>query len=674
MLRQGRALTLAVVSIALLLTCLTALQDPGLLPARVRDLFHEELSGELAKEHVLAITRHHRVQASRGYRRAAEYVLDQLRAAGFGPEEAWIESFPSDGRRRYQTWQSPSGWDIASAELRMLEPREERLVGYPEIAMSVVTYSNPGEVTAELVWVGPGTREEDYAGKEVRGKFVLATGYGGAVHRKAVLEHGAAAVVCYLDDARATDHPDMLAYTGMWPRPEELEDTTFGFNLTNRQGEGLRRLLEAGRRVVLHGRVVGTGLEPFFLDVVVARIPGRERPEEEILLCAHLDHPKESANDNASGSAAILDLARSLRSLVDSGRLPRPRRSLRFLWVPEWNGTMAWVDAHPEAVGPRLGGGVLANLDLDMVGEDLEQLHSALVLTRPLDSTPSALGDLVAEMARMVDGLDVRTPRGGRSRFNWRATPYSGGSDHMMFLDRGVPAVMFSHSPDYTHHTSEDTPDKVDPVELERCELIAAATAWVLADTTPEQALELAGLVEARAAGRLGDAARRARRLAAAGQAFEAWNLLQHAREREVAAMAELLGYQGAPAVRAAVAGARARLEAQAAALLAELFPEAPARPWPDDPRVPERRTRGPLAFDLPERLLAGERLAWYRSPGFPLSGDLRFELVNLVDGRRSVAAIRDFLAAEFAPLPQAAVARYLEDLVAVGVLAWKGE
>jgi len=111
-----------------------------LLDTKTRDLLHEGLSGELAKEHVIAITRHHRIQGSRGYRDAAHYVLDKLRSYGFSEKDAYIESFKSDGKVKYQTWQSPSGWDITSAELRMIEPDTERIVGYPEIAMSVMTY------------------------------------------------------------------------------------------------------------------------------------------------------------------------------------------------------------------------------------------------------------------------------------------------------------------------------------------------------------------------------------------------------------------------------------------------------------------------------------------------------------------------------------------------------
>ena len=85
-----------------------------LLDSKTRDLLHEALSGELAKEHVVQITRHHRIQGSRGYRDAANYVLSELRHYGFSEKDAFIESFKSDGKQMYQTWQSPSGWDITS--------------------------------------------------------------------------------------------------------------------------------------------------------------------------------------------------------------------------------------------------------------------------------------------------------------------------------------------------------------------------------------------------------------------------------------------------------------------------------------------------------------------------------------------------------------------------------
>jgi aminopeptidase YwaD len=656
-----------------------------LLDAGRRNLLHEVLSGELAKEHVYQITRHHRVQGSRGYRRAGEYVLAQLRAYGYSEDDAWVESYPSDGRIVYQTWQSPSGWDIEWAELRMLEPSEERIVGYPEVAMSLITYSNPGDVTAELVWVGAGTRDSDYEGLDVRGKFVLATGYGGEVHRHAVIKYGAAAAVCYLDDNRAMEHPDMLAYTGMWPRSEELEHVTFGFNITNRQGERLRSLLEAGRRVVLRGQARGIGLESYFMDIVVAHIRGSERPEEELVIVGHLDHPKESANDNASGSGAMLDVARTLKQLIDEGRMPRPQRSLRFLWVPEWHGTMAYIDRHPEMVGPRLGGSYLASINLDMVGEHLELLHSRMYITRTPASIPSVLNDVVANMAAMVDRTNVRTPRGSHSVFNYRVGPYGGGSDHMMFIDRKIPGMMIGHS-DYAHHTSEDTPDKVDPVELERTELIAATAFLYLSDLSEPEALDLVYLVGANGAERLGAAARRARRLLLAAAEenpnrawFEALNTVGHAAEWERETVSSVLHFSGTPAVRAAVRAVQNRVCQQEEALVASLEREARAlgaeraeRGEAADARIPIRLTRGPLDFGLPASKLPEADAVWYSSSEFTLSGNACFELVNFIDGTYSVTQIRDAISAEYRPASIAVVARYLDDLARVGVVGWK--
>jgi len=670
----------------LLLPAAAFAQPPApLVDQKVVDLLHESLSGEMAKEYVIGITRHHRIQGSRGYRDAAKYVLGELRKAGFTEADASIESFKSDGRVAYQTWQSPSGWDISSAELRMVEPYDERIVGFPEIAMSVITYSNAGDATAELVWVGEGTSDDDYKGKDVKGKFVLATGYGGEVHRHAVLKHGAKAVVCYLADERAANHPDMLQYTGMWPKTAELEKTTFGFNITNRQGVKLKELLASGKKVVLHGWVKGTGLEPYEMDVVVAQIRGTDPSGEELVFSAHLDHPKESANDNASGSGAILDIARSFRELIAAGRLPRPKRSFRFLWVPEWNGTMAYVDAHPELAGPELGGKFLANMNMDMVGEHPELVHSKLILTRTPLSLPSCVNDVVENMAEAVDRLDVRTPRGSLSEFNYRVTAYSGGSDHMMMIDRKIPGVMFSHT-DYTHHTSEDTPDKVDPVELERCEIISAGTMWYLANLDEPQAADLARLSYANGLRRFGLELRRAAAMgapspSAAVDLGAAQNVIDYGYWDARQTVGSVLSFNAAAGTQALVGDLQSRLEGafRASSVAASaLYPrqgEAPLPPRDDvrgADRVPVRLTRGPLDFELPQSALSAEDAAWYATAAFTLTGDERFELVNFIDGRRTVREIRNAVSAYGHAVDVAVVYRYLDDLVKAKTLKWK--
>ena len=87
-------------------------------------MFHTELiqhtfSGAAAKEDVAAIIRHHRIQASPGYRAAAQYVLEELRYAGL---EAAIESYPASYRTSF--WQNASfeEWEAHSATLHLIEP------------------------------------------------------------------------------------------------------------------------------------------------------------------------------------------------------------------------------------------------------------------------------------------------------------------------------------------------------------------------------------------------------------------------------------------------------------------------------------------------------------------------------------------------------------------------
>jgi hypothetical protein len=385
----------------------------------------------------------------------------------------------------------------------------------------------------------------------------------------------------------------------------------------------------------------------------------------------------------------MMDMAITLKRLIDEGRLPQPRMTLRFLWVPEFYGMMAYVDAHPEMVGPALGGKTLGNINLDMVGENLEMIHTRMILTRTPASIPSVLNDVVENMAEMVTRMNIRTPRGSLSFPNIALTPYSGGSDHNIFIDRKIPGMMLGHSPDYTHHTSEDTPDKVDPVELERSEILAASAFWYLANLNEEEGVELAYLAGAKAAERLGEAAREGMRhlLAAPPQALNhAWseveNRIRHHSEWGQSAIRGILHFAHGARVADAVEMQIATLESQARMLSTAVADgarsqgaeggQAPPLPRPTDDRVPVRLTRGPLAGGLPANRLSEERAAWHASPQNPLRGSYAFELVNFIDGERTITAIRDALSAEFGPVPTQAVSRFVEDLVAADLAEWR--
>lgn len=688
-----RLITLLFSLLTLSYTSLLAQSSPNfLLDLETLSLLEGELSGEQAKEHVIAITRHHRISGSQGYTEAASYVLEQLQEFGFSPQEAWIESFTADGKIQYQTWTSPSGWNISSAELRMIKPKNELIIRYPEIAMSVITRSNSGEVRAELVDVGTGTSDEDYLEKDVSGKLVLATGDADSVHRLAVLKYGAAAIICYLDDVRTIEYPNMLQYAEIQPKSDELDHLTFGFNITSQQGHMLKKLLSSGKQVVLNAKVEGPGLEPGSLDVVVAIIPGGENPEQELLYTAHLDHPKESANDNASGSAAILDIARTFKNLINQGQLPRPRRTLRFLWVPELYGTMAYVDAHPELQGPTLGGNFLANLNLDMVGENLELLHSQMSITWPPVSISSALSDVVPVMAEYVDRLDTRSFHHSSSNFNYRIVPFSNDGDHMIFNDGmiRIPSMMMRHWPDYTRHTSEDTPDKVDPVELERSEIIAASTFWYLSNLSETQSLELVNLVASKAHGRLASEVRKAADhllKVPPDQLEEIYNegrgIISFALRKEIQALRSILHYVSTASTQSLVRTWTRTLESQAQLKIQALqalmqqrggrlsfSPSLTAEELEADSWIPTRVTRGPLANGLPESRLTPEEKEWYKTPEVQKLNT--YLLVNFIDGQRSILEIRNTLSAAYQPVSLEIVDHFIRDLAKLRLVELK--
>ncbi|MBI1805580.1 MAG: hypothetical protein HYR76_00850, partial [Ignavibacteria bacterium] len=87
------------------------------------------------------------------------------------------------------------------------------------------------------------------------------------------------------------------------------------------------------------------------------------------------------------------------------------------------------------------------------------------------------------------------------------------------------------------------------------------------------------------------------------------------------------------------------------------------------DLRIPLRLTRGPLDFRLPESKLDSVSASWYHSKEFTLDGDMRFELVNFIDGKQTVSEIRNALSAEFHPVELNVVKRYIDDLAKVGVI-----
>lgn len=467
----------------------------------------DEISGSDAKLFVAQISGFHRIQGSTMFHEAAEYVKNQLQALGF--RDAKVEQFPADGKSKYWTYVSPMGWEVKSAKLWLLEPEEQLLATYEDIPQSLHAFSNctPSEgIVAELVDVDRGTRSEDYKGKKVKGRFVLATGRARAVHEQAVYKYGAAGVITdsvTLEMPRvreSLDVPDAHAYQAIWPTAKELSKVRFGFSLSKRQGNALRAHLRSGKTVRLKASV-DARLFPFFEDVITATIKGNNKPSDEVVLVAHLCHPKPSANDNASGSGLLLEIARTIKSLINSGKIPQPSRTIRFMWVPETKGTVAYLSSHKDSAKK-----IVAGINLDMVGQNQELCRSTLNLDRTPDSLPSYLNDFVFGLIEQtVREFDHQTRWGLSSTFRYRTTTFSGGSDHAEFTEATsrVPCVMLLQWPDLYYHTSMDTIDKVDEASLKRVGWITTVAALTLANAGVEEAFFFAHQTASKGAARL---------------------------------------------------------------------------------------------------------------------------------------------------------------------------
>ena len=477
-------------------------------------LVKDEVSGSVAKSYVAHISHFHRIQASTMFHEASEFVKAELQKLGL--QDATIEQYPADGKTRYWTYTSPVGWTVKSAELRLVEPEEKLICTYEDCPQSLHTFSNatPLEgVAAELVEVGSGTKPKDYEGKDVKGKFVLATGRARLVHEQAVYKYGAAGVITdtityEMPNVRESlDIPDAHAYQAIWPTAEQQPKTTFGFSISKRQGNALRSLLKAEKTVKLKA-TVDAQLFHGHEEVVTATIQGSTKPEEEIFLIAHLCHPKPSANDNASGAGLLLEIARTIKTLIAKGKIPPPARTIHFFWVPETLGTVAYLSNHPEA--PQR---LVAGINLDMVGQNQELCRSTLTVHRTPDSLPSYLADYVYSLLEQsVKEFDSQTDLGPASTFRYATVVFSSGSDHAEFTqpDTRVPCIMLLQWPDLYYHTSMDTIDKVSEDMLKRVGWITTVAALTLANADAETAFRLATQSVTRGAARIEETSREA--------------------------------------------------------------------------------------------------------------------------------------------------------------------
>jgi aminopeptidase YwaD len=661
-------------------------------------------SGEAAWQLVSDLSRFHRIQASPGYRGAAHLVYQRLVRDGLVAE---ILSYPADEHTSFWAWPSFQEWDCAEAALHLVEPVEEAclLADYRSIPISLIQRSASFEGVAEVVVLHDGEEEADYDGLDVAGKVVLTRGDLRRVWDLAVAQRGAIGIL--FDGMRVVpsvrpegDLADVRQYTSFWWQPGDVR--CFGFVLTPRQGQALRRLFKQGKSPLRVQARVDSRLYDGAFEVVSASIPGET--EEEIVVAAHLCHPLPSANDNASGAAAAVEAARTLQALITSGHLARPRRTIRFLWMAEMTGIAAYLSSR-EADLDHL----VAGINLDMVGEDQSQTGSSWLVERPPEAAASFAPDLLLRLRAelpMLKGMtgvsSSHTGIGATPLYRQADMPFSGGSDHYILSDPtvGAPTPMLIQWPDRFYHTSADTPDRTDPQSLARAGTLAAAYAYWLAAAGIEEATWLGYEMAARFRAHLATAAQAA--------VTEAWGLSRGEELAQVKAeldrrLAYLLGRHQAAlstlqrlapvqcllvdlfgGAERAAAGELARAEGavdlHAAALgLGPLPVVSPGALSAEEQQaaglVPVRRIRGPIPLDHHlDRLDSADRERW-RACVQARAGQAHHTLIILAlywaDGNRSVLDIAGLVELETGERDVELLLLYFELLGKLGFVAF---
>jgi aminopeptidase YwaD len=671
-----------------------ATAEPPLLLRETVAALAEELSGSTAKHTVKELTLHHRQRGSRGYRAAAEAIRDRARA--YGLEGVEIISLPANGQIFYGTQRSRPAWDADFAELWELAPAgdewhpAELIASYSARPITLAEDSFSGEVTADLVDVAAGTSAGDYDGKEVRGRLVLTSSQPGAVAELAVARYGAAGIVSYAQNQKT-------AWWGedenqvRWGHLDSFSTVeTFGFMVSLKQARAWRQTLASGGRVRLRARVEA-GQHAGSYDIPTAVIRGADPVvgDQEIAFSCHLDHQRPGANDNASGCAAILEVARALNKLIADGRIERPRRTIRFIWPAEIEGTISLLNSRPELVERTL-----AVIHMDMVGGDAATTKAVFHITRSPRSMPSFINDVAEEIGRFVNEQSDRfagsgradfplaDPEGGKEALLAQMVDFSMGSDHQIWSEGSfrVPAIYLNDWPDRYIHTHADDAANIDPTKLLRAAFIGAASGLYLADLDAADVPELMALIRSNSLRRSAAALARAERLVRDNE-YEAANLLRFQLDYERRVLESIDPF--APMTPEIGAGAMLWLTNLGRLIDQSWVETAAASQGEDGQEDPStwiyRRAiapKGPMdgfGYSYLEDRLAALDLV---SPGLlafeGLSGsgpELGYEALNLVDGTRTVVAIRDDLSAIYGPVPIELVVEFLATLERIGVL-----
>ncbi|MCO7186353.1 MULTISPECIES: M28 family metallopeptidase [Tenacibaculum] len=217
---------------------------------------------------------------------------------------------------------------------------------------------------------------------------------------------------------------------------------------------------------------------------VVAFIKGTEKPDEIVVISAHLDHEGvkngeiyNGADDDGSGTVAILEIAEAFKQAADAGK--GPKRSILFLHVTgEEKGLLGSKYYTENPIFPLAN--TVTNLNIDMIGrvDDRHKGNPNYVYLIGSDKLSTELHNISEAMNKKYTNIDLDykyNDDNDPNRFYYR-------SDHYNFAKHNIPIIFYFNGTHADYHRPTDTPDKINYEMLENRTRLVFHTAWEVAN------------------------------------------------------------------------------------------------------------------------------------------------------------------------------------------------
>ncbi len=218
---------------------------------------------------------------------------------------------------------------------------------------------------------------------------------------------------------------------------------------------------------------------------VIAYIKGSEKPEEVVIITAHLDHIgikdgeiNNGADDDGSGTVALMEIAEAFKAAKEAGHVSK--RSIVFLHVTGEElglfGSRYYADEDP--IFPLEN--TIANLNIDMIGR-VDKRHENkpnylyLIGSDWLSLELHQLSETVNDSTVKLDLDYFYNGERDPNMFYYR-------SDHYNFAKHDIPSIFYFNGLHDDYHKPTDTPEKINYSFLETRAKLIFYTAWELAN------------------------------------------------------------------------------------------------------------------------------------------------------------------------------------------------